>query len=324
MIAEVERGFYAVSFAGGQVDPATGDFVFGVSEGYLIEGGQGHPALPRRDPDRQLPRGAGGDRRRRQRLRDEDRRLRQGRPAGAGRDRPGPRPHPGDDGGGDGGLIELARRAVEAATAAGAERRRGLRGRGQRPRGARPRRRGREPQRRHPARHRHPRLDRQAGRLRLRHRSLRGGRDGAGARGPRRRPRVADEDEFAGPPDPSPRRPGRRRTGRGLSDPTLGEWSPRPARRSRPGDRVRRARGRLADRRGRAGRLRRFRRERRARLLTWDRGRVRELQLLRLRAGAGGGRGRPRDRARLRPRPRPGGPRPGGDRARGRRARARR
>jgi len=40
MIAEVEQGFYAVSFAGGQVDPATGDFVFGVSEGYLIEGGR--------------------------------------------------------------------------------------------------------------------------------------------------------------------------------------------------------------------------------------------------------------------------------------------
>ncbi len=40
MIAEVEKGFYAVSFAGGQVEPATGDFVFGVSEGYLIEGGK--------------------------------------------------------------------------------------------------------------------------------------------------------------------------------------------------------------------------------------------------------------------------------------------
>ena len=40
MIAEVEKGFYAVSFGGGQVDPATGDFVFGVSEGYLIEGGK--------------------------------------------------------------------------------------------------------------------------------------------------------------------------------------------------------------------------------------------------------------------------------------------
>jgi TldD protein len=40
LIAEVERGLYAVSFGGGQVEPATGDFVFGVSEGYLIEGGK--------------------------------------------------------------------------------------------------------------------------------------------------------------------------------------------------------------------------------------------------------------------------------------------
>jgi TldD protein len=40
IIGEVKKGFYAASFAGGQVDPATGDFVFGVSEGYLIEGGR--------------------------------------------------------------------------------------------------------------------------------------------------------------------------------------------------------------------------------------------------------------------------------------------
>jgi TldD protein len=40
IIADVEKGFYAVSFGGGQVDPATGDFVFGVSEGYLIEAGK--------------------------------------------------------------------------------------------------------------------------------------------------------------------------------------------------------------------------------------------------------------------------------------------
>jgi TldD protein len=40
ILDEVEQGFYAVSFAGGQVDPATGDFVFGVNEGYLIEGGE--------------------------------------------------------------------------------------------------------------------------------------------------------------------------------------------------------------------------------------------------------------------------------------------
>jgi TldD protein len=40
LISEVDNGFYAVSFAGGQVDPTTGDFVFGVSEGYLIESGK--------------------------------------------------------------------------------------------------------------------------------------------------------------------------------------------------------------------------------------------------------------------------------------------
>ena len=40
LIGEIGRGLYAVSFGGGQVEPATGDFVFGVSEGYLIENGE--------------------------------------------------------------------------------------------------------------------------------------------------------------------------------------------------------------------------------------------------------------------------------------------
>ena len=40
LIAGTESGLYAVSFGGGQVEPATGDFVFGVSEGYLIENGK--------------------------------------------------------------------------------------------------------------------------------------------------------------------------------------------------------------------------------------------------------------------------------------------
>jgi TldD protein len=40
LISGVPRGLYAVSFGGGQVEPATGDFVFGVSEGYLIEEGK--------------------------------------------------------------------------------------------------------------------------------------------------------------------------------------------------------------------------------------------------------------------------------------------
>ena len=40
LIGGVSRGLYAVSFGGGQVEPATGDFVFGISEGYLIEDGK--------------------------------------------------------------------------------------------------------------------------------------------------------------------------------------------------------------------------------------------------------------------------------------------
>lgn len=40
IIRSVSRGIYAKEFAGGQVDPATGDFVFGISEGYLIENGK--------------------------------------------------------------------------------------------------------------------------------------------------------------------------------------------------------------------------------------------------------------------------------------------
>ncbi len=45
LIADTPRAFYAKSLSGGQVDPATGDFVFGVSEGYLIEGGRIGPAV---------------------------------------------------------------------------------------------------------------------------------------------------------------------------------------------------------------------------------------------------------------------------------------
>jgi TldD protein len=45
LISDTPRAFYAKSLSGGQVDPATGDFVFGVSEGYLIEGGKVGPAV---------------------------------------------------------------------------------------------------------------------------------------------------------------------------------------------------------------------------------------------------------------------------------------
>jgi TldD protein len=40
IIADTPRALYARSLSGGQVNPATGEFVFGVAEGYLIEGGR--------------------------------------------------------------------------------------------------------------------------------------------------------------------------------------------------------------------------------------------------------------------------------------------
>jgi TldD protein len=40
IIGSVERGIYATSFSGGQVEISKGDFVFMVAEGYLIEGGK--------------------------------------------------------------------------------------------------------------------------------------------------------------------------------------------------------------------------------------------------------------------------------------------
>jgi TldD protein len=40
IIASVDRGLYAVNFAGGQVDITSGKFVFSASEAYLIEGGK--------------------------------------------------------------------------------------------------------------------------------------------------------------------------------------------------------------------------------------------------------------------------------------------
>ena len=40
IIASVDRGLYAVNFAGGQVDITSGKFVFAASEAYMIEGGK--------------------------------------------------------------------------------------------------------------------------------------------------------------------------------------------------------------------------------------------------------------------------------------------
>ena len=39
IIAQTPRGVYVAQLGGGQVNTATGDFVFGMTEAYLIEGG---------------------------------------------------------------------------------------------------------------------------------------------------------------------------------------------------------------------------------------------------------------------------------------------
>lgn len=40
IIGSIERGVYAATFAGGEVNPATGNFVFGMAEAYMIEKGE--------------------------------------------------------------------------------------------------------------------------------------------------------------------------------------------------------------------------------------------------------------------------------------------
>jgi TldD protein len=45
IIADTPRALYAKTLSGGQVNPATGEFVFGVAEGYLIENGRIGPTV---------------------------------------------------------------------------------------------------------------------------------------------------------------------------------------------------------------------------------------------------------------------------------------
>lgn len=45
VIAEVDRGILCKGLGGGQVNPATGDFVFGMTEAYLVEGGEVQQAV---------------------------------------------------------------------------------------------------------------------------------------------------------------------------------------------------------------------------------------------------------------------------------------
>ncbi len=44
IVRSVKRGVFAATFAGGEVNPATGNFVFGMAEAYMIEKGElAHP-----------------------------------------------------------------------------------------------------------------------------------------------------------------------------------------------------------------------------------------------------------------------------------------
>ena len=192
--------------------------------------------MPRRDPDRQLPRRAWADRRRRRRLRDEDGLLRQGRPARPGRHRPGPRADLRADRRRARRSDErratcsgLAERAVEAAVAARRRRRRGLRARTRSAArsGSSTARSRASPRRASGASG--SRLDRRPRRLRLRDRPRATRALRAIAADAVEAARVADPDEFAA-----------RARGRagdagaeiaGLSDPALAEAG-RPSRRS--------------------------------------------------------------------------------------------
>ena len=107
IVAQTPRGVYVAKLGGGQVNTATGDFVFGMTEAYLIEDGKITEPLRDCQPHRQRPRGAPTHRRDRRRLLDDAGHLRQGRPERAGRLRPA---HAADHSGHlrrDGGVSEL-------------------------------------------------------------------------------------------------------------------------------------------------------------------------------------------------------------------------
>ena len=99
VLADTPSGVYVTALGGGQVNPATGDFVFGVSEGYMIEHGEVDDPGARREPDRARDRGHERRRRGRRRLRHVGRRLRQGRPERTRRQRLADAAHLEDHGG---------------------------------------------------------------------------------------------------------------------------------------------------------------------------------------------------------------------------------
>ena len=89
IVRDTEHGVYVAKLGGGSVNTATGDFVFGMTEAYLIENGE--ITEPLREGNLLGQRSAGAARHRpaRQRLRHgQPGHVRQGRPGRAGRRRP--------------------------------------------------------------------------------------------------------------------------------------------------------------------------------------------------------------------------------------------
>ena len=93
LVSDVKRGLFCAELGGGEVNPATGDFVFGVSEGYLIENGQLGARVRGANIIGNGPQGARRRRRCGNRLRAETRHVRQGRPVGPRRLRHADLPH---------------------------------------------------------------------------------------------------------------------------------------------------------------------------------------------------------------------------------------
>ncbi len=88
IVADTDSGVYIAHLGGGQVNTATGDFVFGMTEAYLIEDGKITEPLREGNLIGNGPEVLPQHRRRRLRLRDgPSGHLRQGRPGRAGRRR---------------------------------------------------------------------------------------------------------------------------------------------------------------------------------------------------------------------------------------------
>ena len=80
IIRQTPYGLYCVALGGGQVNTATGDFVFGITEAYMIEDGRITEPVRAAQLIGNGPEALARGRRGRQRLRHLDRHVRQGRP----------------------------------------------------------------------------------------------------------------------------------------------------------------------------------------------------------------------------------------------------